>query len=141
MRFRSLAVVLARAAVAPVVFLIVLVSPAHGAEKAIWGPATLPSGASAFGLYDELGIDTLQISLSWSDVAPTRPASPTDPSDPAYRWPANVTAAAAEAAAHRIRLSLLVAHSPPWANGGRDITYGPGDPADYADFLTAVARR
>jgi len=31
-------------------------TPANAAEKAIWGPTTLPNGSSAFGLYDQLGV-------------------------------------------------------------------------------------
>ena len=114
---------------------------APAAEKALWGPATLPDGSSAFGLYGQLGIDTLQLSVSWAAVAPTRPASPTDPADPAYRWPADVDLAAVEAARRRIRLSLLVAQTPPWANGGRSQAWRPTRAQDLGDFLTAVARR
>jgi hypothetical protein len=141
MRSRPFAGSLARSALAVAVIVLALGAPAHAAEKALWGPAALPDGSSAFGLYDELGIDTLQMSVSWADVAPTRPAAATDPSDPAYRWPADVTVAAAEGPAHGIRLSLLVANTPPWANGDRPPVWGPSDPQDYADFLTAVARR
>jgi len=79
--------------------------------------------------------------LSWADIAPTRPTTPTDPADPAYRWPADVTAAAAEAPARAIKLSLLVANTPPWANGNRAPIQAPPNPQDYADFLTAAARR
>jgi hypothetical protein len=120
---------------------LVLGAPARAAEKALWGPPVLPDGSSAFGLYDELGIDTLQLSISWADVAATRPAAPRDPADPAYRWPADLDAAAAEAARHGIRLSLLVANTPPWANGSRPPTFAPAAPRDYADFLVATARR
>jgi hypothetical protein len=141
MRSRPSAGSLARSALAVAVLVLVLGAPAHAAEKALWGPALLPDGNSAFGLYDELGIDTLQLSISWADVAPTRPAVATDPADPAYRWPADVTAAAAEAPARGIRLSLLVANSPSWANGDRPLAWAPSDPQDYADFLTAAARR
>ena len=116
-------------------------TPAHAAEKALWGPATLPDGTSAFGLYDELGIDTLQLSLNWADAAPVRPATPGDPADPAYRWPSQVDAAAAQAARHGIRLSLLVASTPGWANGDRAPTWRPDRAADFADFLTAATRR
>jgi hypothetical protein len=115
--------------------------PATAAEKALWGPATLPDGSSAFGLYDQLGIDTLQMSVSWAAVAATRPATPADPADPAYRWPAEVDLAAGEAAEHGIRLSLLVSGTPPWANGNRAPVWRPDRPQDLADFLTAVARR
>lgn len=116
-------------------------APAHAAEKALWGPATLPGGASAFELYDELGIDTLQMSVSWADVAAAWPAAPADPADPAYRWPADVDAAASEAGRHGIRLSLIVANTPSWANGGRARTWRPGRAEDLADFLTAATRR
>jgi hypothetical protein len=114
---------------------------ATAAEKALWGPVTLLDGSSAFGLYDELGIDTLQLSMGWEDIAPTRPAAPADSADPAYRWPAELDVAAIEAARHGIRLSLLVARTPPWANGNRAPIWRPDRAQDLADFLTAAARR
>ena len=52
------------------------VKDALAAEKAIWGPGTLPGGASSFPTYRELGVDTLQLQIYWSDVAPTRPRDP-----------------------------------------------------------------
>jgi hypothetical protein len=116
-------------------------APAPAAEKALWGPATLPSGESAFGLYDELGIDTLQFTVSWNAVAAAKPAAPADPDDPAYRWPTELDRAAAEAAAHDIHLSLLVTGTPSWANGGRARTWRPDRAQDLGDFLTAAARR
>ncbi len=117
-------------------------APAGAAEKALWGPATLPDGSSAFGLYDQLGIDTLQLSMSWADVAAAgRPANPRDPADPAYHWPADVDAATTEAARHGIRISLLVATTPAWANGSRAPIWAPTSAGDYADFLVAAARR
>jgi hypothetical protein len=136
MRLRSLAAVLATGAA-----LWLAAAPAPAAEKAIWGPVTLPGGDSAMDLYSELGVDTLQLSLSWADVAPTQPASPTDPADPAYRWPSDITAAAGAAGPRGIQLALLVANAPPWANGGRPPIWAPQKPKDYADFLTAAARR
>jgi len=120
---------------------LVAVASAIAAEKAIWGPTTLPNGSSAFELYSELGVDSLQLSVSWANVAPTRPAAPTDRADPAYRWPPEIAAAAAEAAKHRVRLALLVSGTPPWANGGRSSIWAPDDAQDYANFLTAAARR
>lgn len=128
-------------AVLVLVLVLTLAAPATAAEKALWGPPTLPDGGTAFTLYDRLGIDTLQLSLSWSAVAPTRPATPTDPADPAYRWPADVATATAQAPGYGIRISLLVSTAPPWANGGRGPVHAPDDPRDYADFLTAAARR
>jgi hypothetical protein len=114
---------------------------APAAEKALWGPPTLPDGTSAFGLYDELGIDTLQLTMSWASVAAARPAAPGDPADPAYSWPADVDLAAGEAARHGIRLSLLVTGTPAWANGGRAPIWRPDRAQDFADFLTAATRR
>ncbi len=116
-------------------------TPSQAAEKAIWGPAVLPDGNSAFALYERLGIDTLQVSMSWSDVAPARPAAPADPADPAYRWPTEQSVPVAEAAARGIQIALRVQGSPRWANGGRPPTRAPADPRHFADFLTAAARR
>ena len=110
-------------------------------EKAIWGPVEMPDGASAFPVYERLGVDTLQMQLVWAEIAPRRPTDATDPSDPAYRWPADVDTAAREASRRGIDLALLVRGSPGWANSGRALVQAPDDPSDYADFLTAAARR
>jgi hypothetical protein len=115
-------------------------SAGSGVEKLIWGPPRLPDGGSAFPTYDELGVDVYQIQLRWPTVAPTRPASPEDPADPAYRWPAELDYAVAQAKEHGIDVAVLVTHSPPWANGGRDHLWAP-DPTDFAKFLTATSRR
>lgn len=114
-------------------------SPAHAAEKALWGPTALPDGSSAFALYDELGIDTLQLTVRWNDVAPRRPAAPTDPADPAYRWPPEVSVAARETTRRGMRLTLLVEGAPRWANGGRAPRWRPTRARDYGDFLRAAA--
>ncbi|MDP1849669.1 MAG: hypothetical protein Q8K79_17920 [Solirubrobacteraceae bacterium] len=124
-----------------VALLAVAPAAAPAAEKALWGPATLPDGSSPFRLYEELGVDTLQFTLSWAHAAPTRPAAPADPADPAYRWPAELSVAATEAARHGIRLSLLVTGSPGWANGGRAPIWRPDRAQNMGDFLTAAARR
>src|SRR5204863_10014081 len=106
-----------------------------------WGPLVLPDGRSALGLYDELGVDTLQLTLDWRDVAPTRPAAARDMADPAYRWPADLAAAESAARSRGIKLALRVAGTPPWANGGRSRIWAPARVQDYADFLAAAARR
>lgn len=115
-------------------------SPAAAAEKAIWGPLTLPGGAGAFPTYRDLGVDTLQWSLDWAATAPVRPGNPGNPSDPAYRWPAEVDRAVSEAAANGIRIALLVHQSPSWANGGRSPIHAPRA-AEYAAFVAAASRR
>ncbi len=81
---------------------------AQAAEKAIWGPAKLPSGASAFPVYRDLGVDTIQFQLDFATVAPTAPAAPGNPGDPAYRWPSDLDATIAEARANGIEVALLV---------------------------------
>ena len=115
--------------------------PAIAAEKAIWGPVTLPDGSSPFGLYDELSIDTVQLAVNWALVAPRQPAAPRNPADPAYAWPPEISTAVAEAAAHGMRVALLVKDAPPWANGGRSPIWAPTRASDYADFVAAAARR
>src|SRR5687768_8257569 len=97
MRYRSSATTCARFAVAVALFVFALAAPAPAAEKALWGPITLPNGSSAFELYDELGIDTLQVTVTWAGVAPVRPADATDPGDPSYRFSADLDFAAREA--------------------------------------------
>ena len=123
-----------------VVATLAAVAPADAAEKAIWGPAKLPSGASAFPVYRDLGVDTIQFHISFPSAAPTRPARPGDPSDPAYRWPADLDAAIAEARASGIAVALLVTRSPSWANGGRSELHAP-DPAAFGEFMAAASRR
>lgn len=108
--------------------------------KSIWGPVRLPSGASAFPVYRDLGVDVLQHGLFWSQVAPLRPARPTDPDDPAYRWPAEIDEAIRLGRRNGIELALLVNTAPPWANGGRSVEWAPS-PRAYAQFLIAASRK
>jgi hypothetical protein len=117
-----------------------LVARAGAAEKAIWGPLTLPGGGDAFTAYRDLGVDTVQLHLDWPTAAPTAPRNPGDPSDPAYRWPAEVDLGIARAATSGIQVALLVNRSPGWANGGRSPVDAP-DPAAYAAFVAAASRR
>ena len=109
--------------------------------KMIWGANQLADGRSAFPTYERLGVDVLQLQLSWSQTAPKAPASPTDPGDPAYRWPQAVDVAVREAGDAGMRVALQVTGAPPWTNGGRGPQYAPKRPVDYARFLTAAARR
>jgi hypothetical protein len=107
----------------------------------IWGPLRLPGGASAFPVYHRLGVQVLQLQLSWSQTATTPPANPTDPTDPAYRWPASLEQAIAQATRYGIAIALMVKETPPWANGGRAPSWAPENPSDYAHFLQAAAMR
>ena len=108
---------------------------APSVKKSIWGPV------DEFGTYADLGVGIYQYSLSWSAIAPTRPARPRDPSDPAYRWPAELDAALAVARARGIRVSVLLNTAPSWSNGGRTARWAPTKPRDFANFAVAASRR
>jgi hypothetical protein len=109
-------------------------------KKAIWGPVFV-GDQSQFPVYADLGAGIYQYGLPWNLIAPTRPADPTNPADPAYRWPAELDFAIAEAQRYGIRLSITLLWSPGWANGGHLNTWMPNNPRDFADFATAAARR
>lgn len=109
-------------------------------EKGFWGPLAV-DGKSQFPVYEQLGVTIYQTSLSWAAVAPTRPARPRDPRDAAYRWPADVDTAIAEARRHRMKVLIMLIGSPPWANGGRSSEHAPDRPGDFAEFARAAARR
>jgi hypothetical protein len=128
-------------AVATLLALLATAVPAHAGLKAIWGPTTMPDGTSAFPVYQRLGVDVLQEQLQWDSVAPQRPANPTNPGDPAYRWPAELQRTIDGASGAGIRVLLMVKQAPGWANGGRHAAWAPNDPVDFANFLTAAARR
>jgi hypothetical protein len=128
-------IVAALAATAPA-----LAAPRHfTAKKSIWGPVNY-KGKPQFPIYHDLGAGIWQYALHWSAVASTRPSSPRDPADPAYQWPAELDQAVADAKRYRIRISLLLDSTPPWANGGRRGNWVPA-PGDLANFAAAASRR
>jgi hypothetical protein len=118
-------------------------SPAAGgrALKMLWGPVTLPDGSSAFPLYHQLGVQVLELQLSWAAVAWRRPVDPGNPADPSYVWPASLDTAVAEAQRYGIALALMVKETPGWANGGQGPSWAPDEPNEYSAFLQAASRR
>jgi hypothetical protein len=120
-----------------------LSAPAASATplKSIWGPLTLPNGQPAGPTYQALGVDDFQTVITWSTVAPTRPANPRDPNDPAYHWPASVDDAVAAGRQYGFTVTAMLSQSPPWANGGHPAVYAPTNPRDFADFAFAAAKR
>lgn len=117
---------------------------ADAAAKSIWGPLQFEKDgnySSAFPTYKRLGVDVLQRTMSWRNVAASRPANPRNPADPAYSWPSEVDYALREGRRTGVKLMLLVAHTPAWANGGRDQNWAPTRARDYADFMYAASRR
>jgi hypothetical protein len=109
-------------------------------HKGFWGPMTM-DGVSAFPTYADLDVDIFQTSLRWENVAPTRPADPRNPADPAYRWAPEIDYALQQAAAFRMRVLVMIAGAPRWANGNKPGQYAPRDPKDFADFAHAASLR
>ena len=79
--------------------------------------------------------------LWWSQVAARRPENPTAPNDPAYTWPREIDLAVRTARRYGIEPVLYVNGFPSWSNGGRDATWVPKNPRDYADFMAAAVQR
>jgi hypothetical protein len=110
-------------------------------KKTMWGPLTFADGSSLFPTFRDLGVGIYAIQAHWDEIAPDRPENPTDPKDPAYLWPSYLDYAVREGKKNGIKVLLQIIGAPPWANGGHDWPWGPRDPADYADFATAAAKR
>jgi len=110
------------------------------ATKSIWGPVVLPNGQPAGPVYKSLGVDDLQLALSWDTIAPTQPASERNPADPAYNWPPVVDQAIAAGRQYGFTVSIVLLHSPPWANAGRVPTYVPNS-RQFGDFAFAASKR
>jgi hypothetical protein len=106
-------------------------------HKLMWGPYD----AKSFATYADLGAGLYEFTVNWSRIAPTQPQNPTDPDDPAYQWTPAVDEAIAHARAHGIEVVIAVAGAPKWANGSSQWRWAPKDPQDYADFMTAAAKR
>jgi hypothetical protein len=113
---------------------------AAGFAKAIWGDV-YRNGVNQFPIYHQLGVSIYEAELQWNVVAPSRPAHPTDPRDPAYRWPAEIDQALAQAARSHMRVLLEIRWTPGWANGGRSRAWAPTMPSDFAAFAAAASRR
>jgi hypothetical protein len=109
-------------------------------KKAIWGPLQY-DGRDQFPIYADLGVGIYEMSLSWAETAIQRPTHPANPHDPAYLWPSNIDVAVREAAHYGIAVSVQLMATPSWANGGRSSNFAPAQPADFAAFAQAAARR
>jgi hypothetical protein len=115
-------------------------SAVHYPSKCI-SDAPFHKGRSILPELHGLGVRVWSDGISWAQIAPTRPANPTAPDDPAYRWPQNLDGFLSAARADGIEPVLFVNGFPAWSNGGRDASWAPQDPRDYANFMAAAVRR
>ncbi|CAN5515165.1 hypothetical protein BH20ACT15_BH20ACT15_10160 [soil metagenome] len=109
-------------------------------KKAMWGPLER-DGHSLFPRYRDLGVGIYQTAVRWDQVAAEPPADAEDPDDPAYTWPQYLDAAVEGAAANGMRAMVMLSGAPRWANGNGGWNWPAEDPADFADFAAAAARR
>ena len=126
-----------------VVVCLTIASPAGAnvtRKKAMWGPLRVRRSLGPSHLRAARGRD-FEWRLDWNKVATQRPSNPRDPRDPAYVWPTQVDQAVAEGRQYGIDVFLAVIGTPSWANGGRDPQWSPDQPADYANFMSAAAKR
>jgi hypothetical protein len=121
---------------------VLIAAPAAAADtkKALSGPVEIDA-ESVFPTYHTLGAGLYVATLDWSQVAVLKPERARDAEDPSYEWPAEIDEAVDEAHANHMRVAVTITGAPKWANGGHPARYAPRDPADYADFAVAAARR
>lgn len=98
-------------------------------------------GRPIFPELRRLGVRVWSSGILWSEIARRRPTRPRSPSDPAYRWPPKLDRLLRQARSNGIEPVLYVNGFPGWSNGGRDASWAPLDPLDYADFMAAAVRR
>lgn len=109
-------------------------APFEGADNAAW-----------YGRATNAGVGLVRLTVHWSSAAPQRPANPRDPADPRYDW-TKLDASVRGAAAAGVQPFITAQSAPTWAEGAhRPKSALPGswkpDPAAYADFMEALARR
>ena len=114
--------------------------PAYHHSKCLSAPPR-HDGRSILRELHGLGVRVWSSGISWASIAPTRPMNPTDPADPAYRWPASLDKVLTAARRDGIEPVLYVNGFPRWSNGGRDPSWEPTDPKDYADFMAAAVQK
>jgi hypothetical protein len=91
------------------------------------------------------GSEILRVGVSWSGIAPTKPAQQTNHLDPAYRWQP-LDDAVALAASRGQQVILSIDGAAPWAEGARrprsvrETTWKP-DPAALGRFARALTTR
>jgi hypothetical protein len=82
----------------------------------------------------------LRTLVTWSDVAPTKPANAADPFDPAYRFD-DLDEFVRNAQLRDSEVLITLWGTPKWANGEKGPNYLPTSMTDFQDFAKAVAAR
>jgi hypothetical protein len=116
-------------------------SRAAAPSKCVTQGTTQRRGRMIFPELRKLRVRVWSGSLRWSTVAPTRPKDPTSPDDPAYKWPSLIARELASARANGIEPVINVSGFPAWSNGGRDWSWAPTNPQDYANFMAAAVAK
>jgi hypothetical protein len=78
--------------------------------------------------------------VTWSIVAPTRPANAADPFDPAYRFN-DLDELVRNTQARDMEVIITLWGTPGWANGGKTPNFLPKKLSDFTAFARAVASR
>lgn len=79
--------------------------------------------------------------ITWSQIAPTRPANGADPFDPAYARLSDVDEFVRSAQRRGMEVLLTIYGTPPWANGDKKPSSPPTSMKDLEDFSHALAAR
>jgi hypothetical protein len=98
-------------------------------------------GRPIFGELRTLGVRVWSSGISWATIAKARPQNPRSPDDPAYAWPPELDGFLRTARADGIEPVLYVNGFPAWSNVGRDPSWAPRNPQDYAEFMAAAVKR
>jgi len=112
----------------------------YGIQDDAWlldGPGTLEH---RLDFVQGLGVTTVRFGIHWDQVAPTKPTRALASNDPAYRW-SGVDAILKGLHARGIEPLVTLYGTAPWANGRRPPNVAPANPATFADFAYAAARR
>jgi hypothetical protein len=103
----------------------------------LYGPE---SPASRIQILQQLGVDTVRMTLRWDSVARKLPADARDPADPAYDW-GLYDPILQRLHGARIGLVLTLWGTPGWANGEQNPNRMPDSATSLASFAYATAKR
>lgn len=117
---------------------IALPARSEAAEKGVvpdltWGISAAGQDRTAAAVKD-VGAGWVRLSMSWSDAEPRRGVY-------SASWFARYDRAVELSRAKGARVVFMAYQSPSWASGSSDRDTKPRDPADFAAFMSYVARR